>query len=71
MLYVDLIFDDSTSELLREEISELTDTIALYVNVYDSKTSAILGQGVVELWNMIEHSCNILRHVSIISTCQI
>eukprot|EP00981_Chlorochromonas_danica_P013901 scaffold7068_cov179-Ochromonas_danica.AAC.1 len=56
-----LTFDENTSQTLTEEIDELGDTLAVNVNVYDSRSGSLLGQGVVELWNMIEHHCNILR----------
>lgn len=56
-----MVFDESTSQLLAEEIQEIGDTLGICVNVLDSKSGDLLGQGVVEVWNMIEHRCNILR----------
>lgn len=59
-----MLFDEAGCDVLREEIKELADTLAVYVNVVDSRTGEVLGQAVIEVWNMIEHKCNILRHVS-------
>ena len=62
--FVDLVFDDRTLPMLEDEVRELQESITCQINIYsitgeDSRT--LLGQAIVELWVMVEDSCNILR----------
>lgn len=63
----DMVFNDKTSEVLREEIRELQDTISFQINLISATTKEPVGQAIVELWTLIEHGVNILRQVTFLS----
>jgi hypothetical protein len=62
-----MILDDKAKALLTEEISELRENLCCNVYVYSKVENALIGQAILELWVMIEDSCNILRQVRLIS----
>lgn len=62
-----MVFNDKTSEVLREEIRELQDTISFQINLISATTKEPVGQAIVELWTLIEHGVNILRQVTFLS----
>jgi hypothetical protein len=64
LLSLDLIIDNDDSKLLlTQEVSELRENLSCTVNVYSKADHSLLGQAILEVWAMIEHSCNILRQV--------
>jgi hypothetical protein len=58
-----MIFDEDTEDMLREEIHEIGESMMFQVNFYSPADDKLLGQAMVELWVMIEDSCNIVRKV--------
>jgi hypothetical protein len=60
-----MILDDKAKALLTEEISELRENLCCNVYVYSKVENALIGQAILELWVMIEDSCNILRQVQL------
>lgn len=59
-----MIFDDRTLSMLQDELRELQESVTCQVNIYaitGEDSRAVIGQAIIELWVMIEDSCNILR----------
>ncbi|KAJ1432700.1 hypothetical protein B484DRAFT_394848 [Ochromonadaceae sp. CCMP2298] len=56
-----MLFTPLQEQLLREEISELDDALALQLTVIDAYTGEEVGQASVPLWVMVEDRVNVLR----------
>ena len=52
--------DDDYSEL-KAEIADLGDATSIQLSILDGDDQTIIGQANIDLWVMIEDSCNILR----------
>ncbi|RYY77642.1 hypothetical protein EON63_18345 [archaeon] len=65
---LDMVFDSSSLEVLKEEVREMGENMAIYINVYGvgGEGGVLIGKGVLEVWGMVEHHCNILRQVRVI-----
>lgn len=63
IFYADMIFNDETENMLKEEIAEIGDSMTFQINFYSAADDRLIGQAVVELWVMIEDCCNIVRKV--------
>ena len=59
-----MYFSAEQEETLMDEIAEMDDALACYIQLIDANTHDVVGTASVELWVMIEDSVNILRHVS-------
>ena len=63
VILLDMVANEEMRELMTEEVAELRENLCCTVYVYNKAESALIGQASLELWAMIEHSCNILRQV--------
>jgi hypothetical protein len=63
-----MVFNDKNKSPLIEEISELRENLSCTVYIYNKSENTLLGQANLELWIMIEDSCNILRQEANIYT---
>lgn len=58
-----MVASDEMRALLTEEVAELRENLCCTVYIYNKAENSLIGQASLELWAMIEHSCNVLRQV--------